>query len=73
MPNKPTDKHLGNEHFLTTVTPGGTRGRSSHQEIYHTGFEVEYKEDHSPLTLADKTAHDIIVQHLLAFGIPDPQ
>jgi 3'(2'), 5'-bisphosphate nucleotidase len=31
---------------------------------------VEYKEDRSPLTLADKTAHDIIVRHLLGSGIP---
>ncbi len=32
------------------------------QKIYHTGFQVEYKDDRSPLTLADKTAHEIIVQ-----------
>jgi 3'(2'), 5'-bisphosphate nucleotidase len=33
-------------------------------EIYNLDFEVEYKEDQSPLTLADKTAHKIIVKNL---------
>lgn len=33
-------------------------------KIYDTDFEVEMKEDNSPLTLADKTANDIIVECL---------
>ena len=70
MPNKTTDNHLGNEHFLTTSLLAAVQAGEAIQEIYHTGFQVEYKEDHSPLTLADKTAHDIIVQHLLESGIP---
>ena len=70
MPNKTTDNHLGNEHFLTTSLLAAVQAGEAIQKIYHTGFQVEYKEDHSPLTLADKTAHDIIVQHLLESGIP---
>jgi len=29
-------------------------------QVYNQDFEVEYKEDSSPLTLADKKANDII-------------
>lgn len=70
MPNKSTDNHLGYEGFLTTSLLAAIEAGNAIQKIYHTGFHVEYKEDHSPLTLADKTAHDIIVQHLLNSGIP---
>ena len=31
---------------------------------------VEYKGDSSPLTLADKAAHEVILEHLSATGIP---
>lgn len=33
-------------------------------EIYDTDFEKEYKEDNSPLTLADKKANDLICDYL---------
>ncbi len=39
-------------------------------DVYHSDFQVEYKEDESPLTLADKKAHDIISTHLAMFDIP---
>lgn len=39
-------------------------------EIYHTNFSVEYKEDKSPLTLADKRASDKIIETLKPFGFP---
>lgn len=40
--------------------------------IYHSDFSVEYKADHSPVTVADRMAHTIICQGLkrLAPGIP---
>jgi 3'(2'), 5'-bisphosphate nucleotidase len=38
--------------------------------IYDTKFDVEYKDDKSPLTLADKKASDRIVKELEAFNIP---
>lgn len=31
---------------------------------YHGDFQVEYKEDHTPVTLADRRAHQIIVERL---------
>ncbi len=39
-------------------------------KIYKTDFEVEYKKDESPLTIADKNANDIIVSFLKGTGIP---
>lgn len=39
-------------------------------EIYEGAFEVELKEDNSPLTIADKKAHNIIVKELKPTGIP---
>ena len=33
-------------------------------KIYNTDFNVEYKDDKSPLTLADKNAHNVIVKGL---------
>jgi 3'(2'), 5'-bisphosphate nucleotidase len=39
-------------------------------EVYHSDFSVEYKTDSSPLTLADKRSHDVIVNHLIEFDIP---
>ena len=64
------DKPHENERFLTTSLLAALGAGDAIMEIYHTGFEVEYKKDDSPLTLADKTAHNIIVQHLQEFGIP---
>lgn len=39
-------------------------------EVYDTNFNVEYKEDNSPVTLADKKANAKIVHELQHFGIP---
>ena len=33
-------------------------------EVYKTDFEVDYKEDESPLTMADRRANDCIVKGL---------
>jgi 3'(2'), 5'-bisphosphate nucleotidase len=38
--------------------------------IYQDDITVDYKEDNSPLTLADKTSHEIIENRLKDFGIP---
>jgi 3'(2'), 5'-bisphosphate nucleotidase len=39
-------------------------------EVYDTKFDVEYKDDKSPLTLADKKASDRIIKELAPFKIP---
>jgi len=39
-------------------------------DVYHSDFAVEQKDDKSPLTLADKRSHEIIVNSLKEFDIP---
>lgn len=39
-------------------------------KVYNSNFEVETKEDDSPLTLADKNANSVINEHLRPTGIP---
>ena len=40
-------------------------------EVYHASdFKVEEKADKSPLTLADRRAHEVIMQHLSKFDLP---
>ncbi len=39
-------------------------------EVYRNTIEVDYKEDKSPLTQADRQAHQAIVKHLSSTGIP---
>lgn len=39
-------------------------------EVYRTDFSVDYKSDNSPLTLADRRAHDIITKELTPLKIP---
>ena len=39
-------------------------------DVYETKFEVEYKEDNSPLTEADKRSNDKIISLLSEFNIP---
>ena len=39
-------------------------------KVYDTKFDVEYKDDNSPLTLADKKASDKIIAELKKFDIP---
>ena len=39
-------------------------------KIYNTPFNVEFKTDNSPLTIADKTAHSIIFEGLSVTGLP---
>jgi len=41
-------------------------------KIYNTNFEVEYKDDKSPLTAADKAANDIIIAGLKDLSVDIP-
>jgi 3'(2'), 5'-bisphosphate nucleotidase len=38
--------------------------------VYKSTFEVEYKDDRSPLTIADKKSHNVIMKALHETGIP---
>lgn len=39
-------------------------------KVYNTNFDVEYKEDSSPLTVADRNAHEKIMEYLMGTDIP---
>ena len=56
-------------HLITAIKSALTAGKAI-LEVYDSGFEVEIKEDLSPLTTADKKSHTIIVHHLKKTGIP---
>ena len=42
-------------------------------KVYNGKFDVELKEDASPLTIADKKANNIINQYLVENGLPHHQ
>lgn len=49
---------------LVDITDAALQAGRKILEVYHTEFEVETKEDTSPLTMADKNSHDVIVKVL---------
>ena len=55
---------------LTTAIQAAVDAGKAILDIYETDFEVDYKDDRSPLTLADKKAHEIISTQLAGFNIP---
>lgn len=52
------------EKELKAMIEAGLMAREKIMEIYNKGFEVEIKSDHSPVTLADKTADMMISKYL---------
>ena len=52
------------EKELQAAIEAGMKARVKIMEIYNQGFDVEIKEDDSPVTLADKTADKIIREYL---------
>lgn len=55
---------------LTTAIQAALLAGKAIMEVYNSVFEVEYKDDKSPLTEADKRANDIINSFLIPTGIP---
>lgn len=49
---------------LTEMIKAGVKAREKILEVYHGEFDVEIKEDNSPVTLADKCADKMISTHL---------
>ena len=56
--------------LLKTAITASLKAGEEILKIYNTDFEVEYKKDESPLTIADKNANDIITSFLQETGIP---
>ena len=46
------------------------KGGQAILKIYETDFNVDYKEDNSPLTIADERCNQIIESDLMSTGIP---
>ena len=57
-------------HLLLSIHAAIAAGNAILQVYRSPDFKVELKADKSPLTLADRNAHDIIMQHLSKFDIP---
>lgn len=56
---------------LTSAINASIKAGKQIMQIYQMAdFGIEYKKDDSPLTLADKQAHQIIMKHLLLTQIP---
>jgi 3'(2'), 5'-bisphosphate nucleotidase len=56
--------------LLVPAIRGAIRAGKAILEVYASDFQVDYKDDRSPLTLADRRANDIILEHLRSLGIP---
>jgi 3'(2'), 5'-bisphosphate nucleotidase len=65
-----TTHHAKMNNLLNTIIAASIKAGKEILKIYNTDFEVEYKEDESPLTMADKNANDIIMSFLKASSIP---
>ena len=58
------------EEQLKAAIDAGLKARVKIMEIYNRGFDVEIKDDNSPVTLADKTA-DLIIRKELHKAFPE--
>ena len=70
MPSKQASSHLQNEDLLIQIVRAALEAGDAIMEIYQTDFTVDYKQDDSPLTQADKASHAIISRHLKDSDIP---
>jgi len=57
-------------HLLVSIHAAIAAGNAILQVYRSSDFKVEQKTDKSPLTLADRNAHEVIMQHLSKFDIP---
>ena len=57
-------------HLMTAVAAAIAAGGAILEVYRSSDFKIEEKADKSPLTLADKRSHEIIVEHLGDSDIP---
>jgi 3'(2'), 5'-bisphosphate nucleotidase len=58
------------QQLLETAINAAISGSTKILDIYWQDFDVEFKEDKSPLTMADRLAHDAISKVLESTGLP---
>ena len=56
--------------LLKTAINASINGGHAIMEVYVSDFEVEQKDDHTPLTLADKKCNELIESSLLETRLP---
>jgi 3'(2'), 5'-bisphosphate nucleotidase len=59
-----SDLHKIRPALLDAMVAAAVEAGHAAHEIYTSGFEVERKADHSPVTAADHAAEAIILEHL---------
>jgi 3'(2'), 5'-bisphosphate nucleotidase len=64
------DSRIPYQKLLLIALEAALQAGKAIMDIYQTSFEIEYKEDQSPLTLADRLADNIINKLLKETGIP---
>ncbi len=60
----------GYSFFLQKSIQAALEAGAAIAEIYQSDFAVEYKDDNSPLTQADRKSHDLLVASLSRFKVP---
>ena len=63
-------KELNEANWLEIAKKAAIKAGEKILQIYGENFSVSYKEDKSPLTIADQQANDIIESDLLKTNIP---
>ena len=58
------------DNLVTTALRAAILAGQAIMDVYRTDFTVEHKSDNSPLTLADRQAHNLITEQLLPLEIP---
>ncbi len=61
---------IGQKGLLEAAIEAAVLGGSEILKVYESGFDVEYKQDRSPLTEADKKSSKTIIDYLKCTGIP---
>jgi 3'(2'), 5'-bisphosphate nucleotidase len=61
---------LNDRELLKIAIEAAIAGGVKILDVYSQDFNVEYKEDKSPLTLADRRAHEVICDILNQTGLP---
>lgn len=56
--------------LLITAWNAAVEAAAAIMQVYKGNYQIDYKNDHSPVTVADKLADDIIQHHLRTTGIP---
>ena len=59
-----------NLYLLTSIQAAISAGTAILDVYRSADFEIEEKADKSPLTLADRRSHEVIVSYLTTFDIP---